>query len=80
MFTREEAIKRLEDIEKEIRTLKQGLQEEWAVDSVPNATQRFLEKCGGWEDTRTVEEIIVGIYRSRTISDRGADFFPGQGQ
>jgi hypothetical protein len=36
-----------------------------------NPTQAFLDKCGGWEDTRSPEEIITEIYASRTTSDRG---------
>ena len=38
-------------------------------------TQRFLEKCGGWQDTRSPEEIIADIYASRTTSERGAHLF-----
>jgi hypothetical protein len=33
-------------------------------------TQIFLEKCQGWEDTRSPEEIINEIYTLRTRSDR----------
>ena len=29
----------------------------------------FLETFGSWEDTRTAEEIIDGIYASRTLPD-----------
>jgi predicted nucleic acid-binding protein len=35
-----------------------------------------LAKCGGWEDTRSPEEIIADIYATQTVSNRGADFFP----
>jgi hypothetical protein len=38
-------------------------------------TEVFLEKCGGWEDTRTPEEIIAEIYTSRTTSERGVQLF-----
>ena len=31
-------------------------------------TQVFLEKCGGWEDSRSPEEIIEEIYSSRSSS------------
>ena len=38
-------------------------------------TEVFLEKCGGWEDTRTPEEIITEIYTARTTSKRGLQLF-----
>jgi hypothetical protein len=38
-------------------------------------TEVFLEKCGGWGDVRTPEEIIAEIYRSRTTSQRGVELF-----
>lgn len=38
-------------------------------------TQRFLEKCGGWQDTRSPEELIADIYASRTSSERGVRLF-----
>ena len=75
MLTRHEAIKRLEDIEQEIRALKKAFQEEWKEEPIPGATQLFLDKCGGWEDNRSTEEIIAEIYQSRTVSDRGVDLF-----
>ena len=75
MLTRHEAIKRLEGIEQEVKALKKAFQEEWKEESVPDATQLFLDKCRGWEDTRNAEEIIADIYQSRTASDRGADLF-----
>ncbi len=40
-------------------------------------TQLFLEKCGGWEDTRSVDAIITEIYEARTTSGRGANLFQG---
>ncbi len=39
------------------------------------STQRFLKKCGGWEDTRNTEEIIAEIYTLRTTSERGSQLF-----
>ncbi len=38
-------------------------------------TQMFLEKCGGWEDTRKPDEIIAEVYASRTKSERGVQLF-----
>lgn len=35
-----------------------------------NSTQIFLDKCQGWEDTRSPEEIINEIYTLRTSSER----------
>jgi len=35
-----------------------------------NQTQRFLDKCLGWEDTRSPEEIINEIYTLRTSSEQ----------
>ena len=45
--------------------------------SVPprDPTEIFLEKCGGWEDTRSSEEIIAEIYTARTTSERGSHMF-----
>jgi len=42
---------------------------------VSEATQEFLKKCGGWEDTRSPDEIVSEIYAARTVSVRGADIF-----
>jgi len=42
---------------------------------VSQATQEFLQKCGGWEDTRSPDEIVSEIYAARTSSARGADIF-----
>jgi len=75
MFTRNEAVKRLEDIEKEIQHLRRTLQEEWDEPTSPNETQHFLDKCSGWEDERPVDALIAEIYRARRASDRGADLF-----
>ncbi len=38
-------------------------------------TQQFLEKCSGWQDDRSPDEIIADIYHARTSSDRGAQAF-----
>ncbi len=35
-----------------------------------NQTQIFLDKCLGWEDTRSPEEIINEIYTLRTSSEQ----------
>ena len=66
MMTRAETIRRLEDIEKEISELKKGLLEGWE-DTPPDQTKVFLAKCGGWDDSRSPEEIIQDIYESRTV-------------
>ena len=75
MFTRHDVIRRLEDIEKEIKALKEAFQEEWEEEPALDATRLFLEKCRGWEDSRSTDEIIAEIYQSRTTSDRGANLF-----
>jgi len=75
MITRAEAIRRLEDVAQEITELKKALEEGWHEAPAEDATQTFLEKCGGWEDTRSPEEIIADIYAARTTSNRGAAIF-----
>ncbi len=35
---------------------------------VSKTTQEFLQKCGGWEDTRSPDEIVSEIYAARTNS------------
>ena len=75
MLTMNETIKRLEHIEKEIDDLKNALLEASQEISTRDATRIFLDKCGGWEDTRTPEEIITEIYSSRTTSCRAGDLF-----
>lgn len=75
MITREEAIRRLEDVAKEITELKKAIEEGWDEVLVKDPTQAFLEKCGGWEDTRSPEEIVADIYAARTTSNRGATIF-----
>ena len=75
MITREEAVRRLEGVEKEIGELKKALREGWQEAPVKDATRVFLEKCEGWEDRRSPEEIIAEIYALRTASDRGKALF-----
>jgi hypothetical protein len=75
MITYQEVIRRLDVIAKEIRDLKQVVEQGWSAASTQDPTRAFLEKCGGWEDTRSVEEIIASIYTARTISERGAAIF-----
>ena len=71
MITREEAIRRLDEIAKEIAELKEAFGEKESETPAVDQTQAFLEKCGGWEDTRSAEEIIADIYAARINSDRG---------
>lgn len=75
MITREEAIQRLENVTREILELRKALEEGWEEEPITNPTQVFLKKCGGWEDTRTPEEIIADIYAARAVSDRGSTAF-----
>jgi len=75
MITRQQAIRRLEDVAGEITELKKALEEAWNETPAKDPTQAFLEKCGGWEDTRSPEEIVADIYTARTISNRGATIF-----
>jgi hypothetical protein len=75
MITREEAIKRLEDVAEEIDKIRKALEEEWNQTTAQDQTQAFLDKCQGWEDTRSPEEIIADIYNARTTSNRGATIF-----
>jgi hypothetical protein len=76
MITREEALRRLEAVANEIVALRAELAEGWIETTVEDPTEAFLAKCGGWEDTRSPEEIIADIYAARTVSNRGADLFP----
>jgi len=75
MLTRERAIERLSNIEREAAELKREIEQGWFEATGKTPTEIFLEKCGGWEDDRTTEEIIEDIYSSRTSSDRCADLF-----
>jgi hypothetical protein len=76
MITRAEALRRLEAVANEIVALRAALAEGWVEAPVAEPTQTFLTKCGGWEDTRSPEEIIADIYGVRTVSNRGATLFP----
>lgn len=57
-----------------VKTHESKREEELPV-SPKDPTEVFLEKCGGWEDARTPEEIIAEIYTSRTTSQRGVELF-----
>jgi len=76
MMTREEALRRLEAVANELVALRAALAEGWAETPVEDSTQTFLAKCGGWEDTRSPEEIIAEIYAARTVSQRAGTLFP----
>lgn len=76
MITRDEALRRLDDMAQELIALRMALAEEWTKTPGEDPTQAFLAKCEGWEDTRTPEEIIAEIYAARTISPRGTTLFP----
>ena len=76
MITREEALQRLEAVANEIVALRAELADGWMETTVDDPTETFLAKCGGWEDTRSPEEIIADIYAARTVSNRGAELFP----
>jgi hypothetical protein len=43
--------------------------------STQDLTQLFLDKCGGWKDTRCPADIVSEIYTSRTSSERGKQLF-----
>ena len=75
MITREEAIKRLEDVAGEIEKIKIAIEEGWNDTAANAQTQAFLKKCQGWEDTRSIEEIVADIYAARTTSSKGATIF-----
>ena len=77
MLTRDEAVRRLGDIEREIQDIRTALQDEWGESASSDDTQHFLDKCGGWEDDRPVDALIAEIYQARTVSDRAADLFRG---
>ena len=76
MITREEALRRLDAVAHELVALRAALAEGWAEMSSDNPTQAFLAKCGGWEDTRSPEEIIAEIYAARTVSHRAESLGP----
>jgi hypothetical protein len=75
MITRQDAIKRLEDVAGEIDRIKEALEEGWDETTPKDQTQAFLEKCQGWEDTRRPEEIVADLYAARTPSNRAAAMF-----
>jgi len=79
MVTREEVVQRLEYVAQEIVELKAALEEGWAKLPVKDPTQAFLEKCGGWEDTRSPDDIIADMYATRTLSHSGAALFGEEG-
>jgi hypothetical protein len=68
MITREEIIKRLDKLTIDIVELKVVFEEGWKEGVTKNSTRDFLEKFGGWEDTRNPEEIIADIYSARINS------------
>jgi hypothetical protein len=70
MITREEALRRLDAVAHELVALRAALTEGWTETPSDNPTETFLAKCGGWEDTRSPEEIITEIYAARTVSHR----------
>lgn len=78
MITREEAVRRLEKVAKDIAELKSALEEGWNETPAKGPTQTFLKKCRGWKDSRSPEEIIADIYSARTASDNGATIFNGE--
>ena len=75
MLTREDAVRRLDQITREIIELKQAFEQGWDEGPVADSTQAFLDKCGGWKDSRNPEEIIKDIHASRTSSNRGDNLF-----
>ena len=75
MITRQEAIRRLGDIAKDVEGLKAALEEGWSDRAAQDPTTAFLEKCGGWEDSRSPEEIVAEVYSARTISRSAASLF-----
>jgi hypothetical protein len=75
-MTREEALRRLDAVANELVALRAALAEEWIELPVDDPTQAFLAKCGGWEDTRSPEEIIAEIYAARTVSLHGTALLP----
>jgi hypothetical protein len=76
MITREEVLRRLDAVANELVALRAALAEGWIEKPVEDPTQVFLAKCGGWEDTRSPEEIIAEIYAARTVSQRGTSLLP----
>ena len=54
---------------------EQPLFEQESSSNVSSATREFLQKCGGWEDSRSADDIVAEIYAARTSSTRGAEIF-----
>jgi hypothetical protein len=75
-MTRDEALRRLDAVANELVALRAALAAGWLETPVEDPTQVFLAKCGGWEDTRSPEEIIAEIYAARTVSHRGTTLLP----
>ena len=69
MITREEALRRLDAVAHELVALRAALAEGWTETPSENPTQAFLAKCGGWEDTRSPEEIIAEMLSSWSAAD-----------
>ena len=77
-----------EEILKEIQDLPESMQEKLAkivhflkkevirpeLDE-KNATDEFLSVCGTWEDDRTIDEQLKGIYSSRKSTNRTEKVF-----
>jgi hypothetical protein len=76
MITREEALRILDAVAHELVALRAALAEGWTETPSAEPTQAFLAKCGGWEDTRSPEEIIAEIYAARTVSHRAGSLLP----
>ncbi len=75
LITYQEVIRRLDTIVKEITELKQVVEQSWSSESILDPTEAFLEKCRGWQDSRSADEIVASIYTARTISERGESIF-----
>ena len=69
-MTKHEAIERLRGMAREIAELTHVLEHDEA--SSQGDTAAFLEKCGGWEDDRTAEQIASDIYEARVNSESEA--------
>ncbi|HED05047.1 MAG TPA: hypothetical protein ENI60_09920 [Candidatus Fraserbacteria bacterium] len=67
---------RLEEIEQEIRRLRTEVEKTLTTDG-EDETELFLRKCSGWQDVRTPDELIAGIYASRSSSLRGTELSDG---
>ncbi|MDA0836798.1 MAG: hypothetical protein O2857_03350 [Planctomycetota bacterium] len=74
-MTHTDAIRKLEYLEKEISSLRSALATGLTGPKDDKTTIAFLDKCGGWEDSRGTEEIIADIYSTRLNSERGENVF-----